>query len=476
MSPAGKPEHQYDWLQRNLFWVVRTSWLTYALLALSGVAVVFTYLVLTGSTTIEPTQDVRVYLTLLLAILFFALAALVVGRLVQLWQARRSGYAAARLHGRLVTIFSLIAVVPVIMTAGAAAITINLAMEAWFSSGVRSVVDNSLAVTNAYVDEYNGKLRNEVLYGAANLNVLTPIDVVTGQFSKDVEALSTRLGADVKVYEVSGSSFQPTITELTSASGALGSGGVDPPSIDEISRARTDIYIDTDVEKAKVRGIAQLDLSLGPDKQLFLVISRGVNPQILEYQRNTEQVVTNYKRLEQERDDVQLTFIMMYGIVACVLLLIAIWIGLGTANRIVMPIGRLINASERVSEGDLKADDEVASLSRAFNRMTSQLSAQRSELMEAYRQIDERRRFTETVLSGVTAGVIGLDAEGRVNLPNRSASGRLGVDLDAASAAVVPPFPFVADTAPPSEGDRGPEESRDKAWPTSRKSSTASPT
>ncbi|MFN9970220.1 MAG: hypothetical protein ACK58T_10015, partial [Phycisphaerae bacterium] len=165
MSPAGKPEHQYDWLQRNLFWVVRTSWLTYALLALSGVAVVFTYLVLTGSTTIEPTQDVRVYLTLLLAILFFALAALVVGRLVQLWQARRSGYAAARLHGRLVTIFSLIAVVPVIMTAGAAAITINLAMEAWFSSGVRSVVDNSLAVTNAYVDEYNGKLRNEVLYG-----------------------------------------------------------------------------------------------------------------------------------------------------------------------------------------------------------------------------------------------------------------------------------------------------------------------
>jgi two-component system nitrogen regulation sensor histidine kinase NtrY len=438
MSPSGKPEHQYDWLQRNLFWVARTSWLTYSLLALSGLAVVFTYLVLTGSTSIEPTQEVRVYLTLLLAFLFFALAALVVGRLVQLWQARRSGHAAARLHGRLVTIFSLIAVVPVIMTAGAAAVTINLAMEAWFSSGVKSVVDNSLAVTNAYVDEYNGKLRNEVLYGASNLNVLTPIDVVTGRFGKYVEALSTRLGADVKVFEVSGTSFNPSITELTSTSDVLGSGGVDPPTIDEISRARTDIYIDTDVEKARVRGIAQLDLSLGPDKQLFLVISRGVNPQILEYQRNTEQVVTNYKRLEQERDDVQLTFIMMYGIVACVLLFIAIWIGLGTANRIVMPIGRLINASERVSEGDLSArvaladdDDELASLGRAFNRMTSQLQSQRNELIDSHRQAENRTRFTEAVLSGVSAGVVGLDGQGRADVFNRSALTLLSTSREA---------------------------------------------
>jgi two-component system nitrogen regulation sensor histidine kinase NtrY len=130
MTVSAKPEQQHDWLQRNLFWVIRTSWLTYILLALSLITVVFTYLVLTGSTPIEPTQDVRLYLTVLLAFLLFALAALVIGRLVQLWQARRAGSAGARLHGRLVTIFSLIAVVPVVMTAGAAAITINLAMEA----------------------------------------------------------------------------------------------------------------------------------------------------------------------------------------------------------------------------------------------------------------------------------------------------------------------------------------------------------
>src|SRR5205085_4522507 len=109
------------------------------------------------------------------------------------------------------------------------------------------------------------------------------------------------------------------------------------------------------------------------------------------------------------------------------------------ANTIARPIGGLILAADRVRAGDLtvrvpegRTDDEVAGLSRAFNRMTGQLGAQRSELMDAYSQIDERRRFTETVLSGVSAGVIGLDAQARIELPNRTADELLGLDLLAA--------------------------------------------
>ncbi len=101
------------------------------------------------------------------------------------------------------------------------------------------------------------------------------------------------------------------------------------------------------------------------------------------------------------------------------------------------PISHLIAAAERVRAGNLAArvpvgqgDEEFASLSRAFNRMTHQLETQRAELVEANRQLDQRRRFTETVLEGVSAGVIGLDHDGRINLPNRSASLLLGSDLD----------------------------------------------
>ena len=131
--------------------------------------------------------------------------------------------------------------------------------------------------------------------------------------------------------------------------------------------------------------------------------------------------------------------------------------GLVLANQIARPVGRLIHAAERVRAGDLsvrvpeiQSDDEVAGLSRAFNRMTGQLGAQRAELMDAYAQIDERRRFTETVLAGVSAGVIGLDQDARVDLPNRAASELMGTDLMAMSglplAQVVPEFaPLLAE-------------------------------
>src|SRR5207248_927901 len=118
-------------------------------------------------------------------------------------------------------------------------------------------------------------------------------------------------------------------------------------------------------------------------------------------------------------------------------LVAAVWVGMTFATRLVRPIGGLVTAAEKVRAGDLsarvaegEADGEFGTLSRAFNRMTSQLQSQQSELIEANRQLDQRRRFTETVLAGVSAGVIGLDRDGRIHLPNRSASTLLGVDLD----------------------------------------------
>ncbi len=153
----------------------------------------------------------------------------------------------------------------------------------------------------------------------------------------------------------------------------------------------------------------------------------------------------------QNRSWLQIAFAWIFAIVALLVLLAAALIGLVIANQIARPIGSLINAAERVRSGDLSArvaeiatGDELAGLSRAFNRMTGQLAAQRTELMDAYSQIDERRRFTETVLSGVSAGVIGLDALGRIELPNRAADELLGRDLLAAIgrqlAEIVPEF------------------------------------
>ena len=447
MTLSAKPEQQHDWLQRNLFWVVRTSWLTYALLVVAMVTVVFTYLVLTGSTAIEPTQDVRLYLTLMLALFLLALAALVIGRLVRLWQAHKSGSAGARLHGRLVTIFSLIAVVPVVMTAGAAAITINLAMEAWFSGGVKSVVENSLAVTNAYFEEHTNKLRSDSLIVASTIDTLSPLQIINPlEFGRILENIANKLSADVLAIEVSSEAIGPTKTELGSAKTRFTE--LAAPSEDEMSEARGGTpALSIDYDEGQIRAVAKLVTTIKTGNDIFIVLVRNLNPQILEYQRHTKDVVDNYNRLEKDRDDVQTTFVLMYGIVALLILFAAGWIGLGTANRIVLPIGQLIGAAERVSEGDLSArvtpaddDDELASLGRAFNRMTGQLQSQRKELIDSHRQAEDRRRFTETVLSGVSAGVIGLDGNGRADVFNRSAlmllstnrEGLIGKDLGAA--------------------------------------------
>ena len=135
----------------------------------------------------------------------------------------------------------------------------------------------------------------------------------------------------------------------------------------------------------------------------------------------------------------QITFAVIYILVAMLFLAAAILIGVHFAAQMADPISGLVGAADRVRAGDLSArvpegerDDELSSLSRAFNRMTYQIQSQQRELIEANRELDERRRFTETVLTGVSAGVIGLDRGGRVYLPNRSASALLGIDLDRA--------------------------------------------
>lgn len=126
-------------------------------------------------------------------------------------------------------------------------------------------------------------------------------------------------------------------------------------------------------------------------------------------------------------------FLFGYVVLAVIILFGAIWLALWAATRIVQPIGRLVNMAERVSSGELgarvevyKEDGELGVLARSMNHMTAQLQTQRDDLIDTNRQFDNRRRFTEAVLSGVSAGVVGLKADGRITIANKSAAELLG--------------------------------------------------
>jgi two-component system nitrogen regulation sensor histidine kinase NtrY len=193
------------------------------------------------------------------------------------------------------------------------------------------------------------------------------------------------------------------------------------------------IVILTNDTDDRVRAVVKLNRFV----DAYLLVGRFVDSRVLEHIDLTQSAVRQYQRMERSSRDFQVTFVMIFAVVAVLLLLAAVWLGLTLANRLARPLSTLISAADRVGKGDLRvrvdasaSTDEIGTLNRAFNRMTSQIETQQEGLLQANRELDERRRFTETVLAGVSAGVIGLDEKGRIHLPNRSASQLLDVDLN----------------------------------------------
>ncbi len=160
----------------------------------------------------------------------------------------------------------------------------------------------------------------------------------------------------------------------------------------------------------------------------YLYVARLLDPRVLAQLRTTEASVSEYAAINERRIGIQVAFALMYTVIALIVLLSAVWIGLDFANRLVAPIRRLIGAATAVSTGNLfvrvpvkQSEGDLANLGETFNRMTQELRTQRDDLVRARDQIDSRRLFTEAVLAGASAGVIGVDSHGRVTILNRSA-------------------------------------------------------
>ncbi len=375
-----------------------------------------------------PGPNAVVTLVLANVAVLLVLGALLAARLTRMWVERRRGSAGSRLHVRLVLLLGGVAVVPAIVVASLSVVFFDLGIRAWFNEPVRAAVNESLAVARGYVAENEASIRSDVI-GMAN-DLVRANQFIAGDnnaFARFFAAQTTLRGLSDAVI------FDPKTRNVMASAGLLDGFAAQPPPQWAVDLAeKGQVVVLTSPNGTRVRALIELP-SIPP---ALLQVSRPVDPTILRHLRMTQVGASAYQRLDRNRANLQVFFALIFAVVALLVLFAAVSVALLFASGLVRPIGALVAAAERVRGGELdvrveepEADDEVAGLIRAFNRMTGQLAEQRRELMDAYGQIDSRRRFTEAVLSGVSAGVIGLDRTGVVELPNRAASALLGRDL-----------------------------------------------
>jgi two-component system, NtrC family, nitrogen regulation sensor histidine kinase NtrY len=383
-----------------------------------------TFLVLAGLTPIAPVHEVVVDLLLGNAVTGLLLLG-IIGR--EVWvvvQARRRGRAGSRLHVQIVGLFAVIAAVPTVLVSVVASTTLDRGLDRFFSTRTRAMIEQSLIVANAYVNEHAEAIRGDILAMAFDLGRAKPI------FDQDRDQFQKIVGAQATGRNLSAAMLIKADGSTVDRAGVTMDKKVVLPNAELLAQVNeTDPRVALIPEDNHLAAVVKLR---GYDG-LYLYVARILDPRVVAQLRATQDSVGEYANLEARRLGIQIAFGLMFAIIALIVLLSSAWIGLDFANRLVAPIRRLIGAANVVSTGNLqiqvpvrRSEGDLARLGETFNKMTQELRTQHEDIVRARDLIDSRRRFTEAVLAGASAGVIGVNADGRISILNRSAERLMG--------------------------------------------------
>ncbi|MBB4001513.1 MAG: PAS domain-containing sensor histidine kinase [Aurantimonas endophytica] len=400
------------------------------LLAVVGALVTgaISFVVLMGLTPIEPSDTIVTIATIVNSAFVLLLCVLIGREVLRMVRARRQGKAASRLHVRIVLLFSIVAALPALLVAIVAGITLDLGLDRWFEIRTRTIVESSISVARAYVNENARNLQGSTLSMAYDLD------------------------QQRRLYDLDRTGFQQLMTEQARGRSLLGAQLLRPDGTPFLAaQVEVDRPLPVPPEDALAQaadgnlvfippGVTNLVGAIIQLRQIsdaYLYTVRAVDPEVIAALRLMEERSAEYSSLQSNRFGLQVAFAILYLGIMLIVLLSAIWTGIGVADRLVRPIRLLMSAADEVSEGNLAvsvpvrvSDGDVGSLSNTFNNMILQLRSQRSELVHAKDVIDERRRFIEAVLSGVTVGVIGVERDGTVSMLNPSAQRILAVESE----------------------------------------------
>lgn len=404
----------------------KAAYVLFVGLVISGITA---YALFSSVAPLEPTPDNLYIFVLVITILLLLLVTLVVRQVIQLWGQSQKGVAATRLHRRIVTLFSVVAITPTIIVAIFSVLFFEFGLQAWFSEKVRTVLDSSESVATTYIEEHYKIIRADVLGMANELNRQA------FTFSTQPELLDQALSIQARALGLSDAIIinrEGVITSRASSTFSVFDGRLNKQIIDAAAEGDVKFFPPREND-GQIRVILRLDAFLDQ----FLYISRLIDAQALALVRRTVDAKNDFEKSQSELSQYRLLFNISFLVIALIVLFGAAWMGFGLANKLMNPINALVNATDKVGKGDLTARapirdgyDDLGGLTKAFNTMTWQLQKQQKDLLAANMKLDERRRFTETVLSGVSPGIMGLDPQGIITLPNRSAAAMLGINED----------------------------------------------
>ncbi len=380
---------------------------------------VATFAILTGLTPIAPEPDTIFRLLIANAIILAAMALLIGWQVWRLLVARHRKVPGAILHARIVGQFSLFAAVPAIVIAFFATVTLNRGLDVWFSDRVSQIVESSVNIATAYQTEQEDLVRGDLSGIALNINQTKSL------FENNRQQFLSQLSTLVSLRNLSGAFVIDNGNKKIEASITANRNlGFRSPKDDEFAKAATGEMVIVGPGTGNViRGLIKLESF----DNYYLYIYRLVNPNVTSQLLNARIEKLKYDQMLSQRTGLQVTFAMMFVGVAFIFLLAAVWFGMWFADKLVEPIVDLVKGAKKVSQGQLATKvkvgggaGDIATLGMTFNQMTSQLENQRSELVLTNHQLDERRRFSEAVMSGVSSGVIGIGPDGKISLVNRS--------------------------------------------------------
>ncbi|MCE2517545.1 MAG: PAS domain-containing sensor histidine kinase [Alphaproteobacteria bacterium] len=401
-----------------------------------------TYALLSSEAYLQNGSDLA---GVLLAIDLIALMILLVfvGRqIIQLISERKRRLAGYQLHWRLVTLFGLITVFPAIIVVAFSVFVLDFSLRGWFDDRISTAVNESVTVAESYLEEHVQSVRGQVLAMANDIN--REASQLSGNRRQFDAFLTNQAGvrnlSEALVINSNGRVNANSRYAYAVTFSSLGD--------DFFATARDG---DVAITSTEITNRIRAGVRLNQFVDGYLLVGRFIDPNVSGAVARTELAVSEYQSLDIRQLDLKVSFALLFGMVALLLLLGAMWVGLNFANAIVVPLGSVIQVADQVRSGNLESrvnasasNDEIAQLGHSFNNMLDEMSKNRSELVEANRQLDKRREFTEAVLAGVSSGVIGIDEAQTITLPNLSALSMLGLNrqqvLGQKLADVVPEF------------------------------------